>query len=336
MLLDLDVNLGRFFLRIARNIMKNLIKQLTLTLILTVMSLSAVQAVTPRGRLVGATGLARGGSDVTFTWAMPADSPSATYKVYVRVPTNGTATNALYRVYPKGNLTGNTVCSSTGTTYPCFEVSVNQATNQGKWLLLKLGTTVQWKMTNAAYVTVNPLTLPATEMLSVAAVSFDMTPALKIGQTYQGGIIFYLNRTRQHGLIAAAKDQSTGIQWYNGSFVSVGETSWKVGTGKTNTANIVAKQGAGSYAAKLCDDLVLNGYSDWFLPSKDELNLMYENIGQLAAAPLTNAGGFVSSYYWSSSEYDNYVAAWYQYFSNGYQDYYSKNGILYVRAVRVF
>jgi hypothetical protein len=108
-----------------------------------------------------------------------------------------------------------------------------------------------------------------------------------------------------------------------------------VGTGKANTAQIIASQGAGSYAAKLCDDLVIGVYSDWYLPSKDELNLMYTNIGQGAAAPLSNVGGFVSNYYWSSSEYDDGFA-WNQYFSNGYQYNYGKNFTLYVRAVRAF
>jgi len=86
-------------------------------------------------------------------------------------------------------------------------------------------------------------------------------------------------------------------------------------------------QGAGSYAAKLCDDLVLNGYSDWFLPSKDELNLLY---GQKAVV-----GGFDSGVYWSSTEYnsDNVLS---QYFANGNQGVGNKYGAGYVRAVRAF
>ena len=148
-----------------------------------------------------------------------------------------------------------------------------------------------------------------------------------IGQNYGGGIIFYIDGTRQHGLIAADSDQSTGVQWYNGSNVTTGATNVAVGAGQANTTKIVTVQGAGSYAAKLCDDLVLNGYSDWFLPSKDELNLLY---GQKAVV-----GGFDSGVYWSSTEYnsDNVLS---QYFANGNQGVGNKYGAGYVRAVRAF
>ncbi|MCX6534882.1 MAG: DUF1566 domain-containing protein [Actinobacteria bacterium] len=80
-------------------------------------------------------------------------------------------------------------------------------------------------------------------------------------------------------------------------------------------------------AADLADDLVLGDQSDWFLPSKDELNQMY--IQQTAI------GGFSSDYYWSSSEDAGYFA-WDQYFRNGSQNYYYKYTTSYVRPVRAF
>ena len=110
---------------------------------------------------------------------------------------------------------------------------------------------------------------------------------IAIGKTYQGGIIFYVNGSGAHGLIAAIQDQSTGIAWFNGSFNDTGATGTAVGTGQANTDNIIAAQGAGHYAASLAGQLVLNGYSDWFLPSKDELNLMYWTIGPGAASSAT-------------------------------------------------
>jgi len=99
---------------------------------------------------------------------------------------------------------------------------------------------------------------------------------LQVGQSYQGGIIAYVDDTGKHGLIAAPSDQSAGIQWYNGSYFLV-TTGTEIGTGKNNTDRIVQMQGDGAYAAKLCHDLVIGSYNDWFLPSKDELNMLYQN-----------------------------------------------------------
>ncbi len=158
---------------------------------------------------------------------------------------------------------------------------------------------------------------------------------LVVGASYGGGKVAYFFQSgdpgyvadEQHGLIAATADQHTGIQWYNGSYVATGAIWTAIGFGQANTLIIVATQGAGSYAAQLCNDLTEGGYSDWYLPSKDELNKLYINKGAI--------GGFAVFYYWSSSEYNaNY--AWGQYFGNGYQGYFHKLDGYRVRAVRAF
>ncbi|MCL2097575.1 MAG: DUF1566 domain-containing protein [Bacteroidales bacterium] len=151
---------------------------------------------------------------------------------------------------------------------------------------------------------------------------------LKIGQFYQGGIIAYIDATGKHGLIAAPGDMALdGIQWDNGSYIEIGATSTRIGTGKSNAARIVAAQGEGAYAAKLCDDLVLNGYDDWFLPSRDELNELYKNRDLI--------GGFDKAKYWSSSE-NATNAAWGQSFDGGSQNLYFKDSSFRVRAARAF
>jgi hypothetical protein len=84
-------------------------------------------------------------------------------------------------------------------------------------------------------------------------------------------------------------------------------------------------------AAELADALVLGGQSDWFLPSKDELDQMYINLHS-ASTPL---GGFSADYYWSSSEIGGNVA-WLQDFLDGTQPNSNKGDSHYVRPVRAF
>ena len=159
--------------------------------------------------------------------------------------------------------------------------------------------------------------------------------AVAVGDSYGGGIIAYIFQSGdpgydanvQHGLIAATADQSAGIHWYNGSYVVTGALGIAIGTGQANTTAIVDIQGAGSYAAQLCNDLTAGGYNDWFLPSKDELDKLYTNKVAI--------GGFANDNDWSSSEYSAYDA-WDQIFDYGYQYYYSKASIYRVRAVRAF
>jgi len=168
---------------------------------------------------------------------------------------------------------------------------------------------------------------------SLDAVRFKKEAQLGVGTYYRGGIIVYIDDANRHGLIAAPEDQSTGIQWHNGEYMNIGAIGRNMGTGKLNTQKIVQVQGMGNYAAKICDDLVLNGYDDWYLPSKDELDMIYQNkdaIGGFKNISTTSAFN-----YWSSSE-DTRTVAWCQRFDNGKAESHYKNETFGVRAVRIF
>jgi len=94
-----------------------------------------------------------------------------------------------------------------------------------------------------------------------------------------------------------------------------------------NTAAILGGCGTAGIAARLASSYTGGGCTDWFLPSKDELNELYLQQGVV--------GGFANGGYWSSSE-NNASGAWNQYFSNGNQNYNNKKYTRRVRAVRGF
>ena len=158
---------------------------------------------------------------------------------------------------------------------------------------------------------------------------------LTVGQTYQGGKIAYILQAGDpgydanvvHGLIAAPTDQSSGIKWYNGTYLTTGATATAIGTGNANTDKIVTNYGVGGYAARLCSDLVIDGYSDWYLPSYNELDKLYINKSAI--------GGFANNIYWSSSELD-VNRSFNQNFNGGLQFINYKFDPYCVRAIRSF
>lgn len=174
--------------------------------------------------------------------------------------------------------------------------------------------------------------LTAGTNISIVGTTINATyPVHYIGESYGGGIVFWVDASGQHGLIAATADQSNGITWYNDGYIETGATLDAVYAGMSNTNTIIAKQGAGTYAAQICAEysVTVNNeyYDDWYLPSKYELNLLY--------LQKTAIGGFAGAYYWSSSEFI-YMYAYLQYFGSGYQDFGGKEIHYYVRAIRAF
>jgi hypothetical protein len=153
------------------------------------------------------------------------------------------------------------------------------------------------------------------------------------GRGLAGGWIFYDKGRVTDGwrFLEAAPADLDYAQW--GAYgTNLSGMATEVGTGKRNTQVIVEYlrgTGESGRAAQLCTAYRGGGYSDWFLPSKDELDLMYKNLKQ------KGLGNFLDLWYWSSSQF-NYNHSWVQNFGDGSQDYYYKNLTYSVRCVRAF
>lgn len=170
---------------------------------------------------------------------------------------------------------------------------------------------------------------------------------IQLGTFHEGGYVFYVDETGQHGLVAAPADVTVspsmgpGSTWYwassnAGSAHEAGGTAR--GTGYDNTRTMIAQatDKEDFRAAYVCHELVLDGYSDWFLPSRDELQLMYQNLR------LQGIGNFVtfmsdSSDYWSSSSvWNSSDKAWFINFGSGAQSQKDKSSNCRVRPIRAF
>jgi hypothetical protein len=180
----------------------------------------------------------------------------------------------------------------------------------------------------------------AIPVVPVQAVTPAPDPAAPAPTTYKigdkgpaGGIIFYVNPQSEDWkyLEAAPANTERAIKWGNITVKGTG-----VGEGKKNTELIVAAlndQGENG-AAFFCEELEVNGFDDWFLPSRGDLNLMYTRLKE------KGLGGFKSEMYWASSQIDS-ERAWCQSFSNGNQiSNFGSSGkyitTYYVRAIRQF
>ena len=164
-----------------------------------------------------------------------------------------------------------------------------------------------------------------------------------IGDFAQGGIVFWVDETGQHGLVCDKSDLPGFTRWFAGSYTSTMAFGRGPFSGEANTTIIIANQASGdgaTYAARICNELQITEggktYGDWYLPSKEELHQMYLNSATINATAVANSGSsFVSSIYWSSTE-ANGLDAWLQDFSSGSQSFFDKFLEVYVRAIRAF
>jgi hypothetical protein len=222
------------------------------------------------------------------------------------------------------------VCWSTATTSPTI---ANSKTNNGSGIgsfsssltVLTPGTTYYVR----AYATNNIGTAYGN------SATFTTLPNLSVGQAYQGGIIAYIYVSgdsgyvagQTHGLIATTSNQSSSAQW-GCSGTSITGTSTSFGTGLTSTTAIVNGCTSTTIAAAICNNLSSGGFSDWYLPSRDELNKLYLNRSVI--------GGFNNASYWSASQATTTTSWSVNFSSGGTNNTGPKSSLLSVRAIRKF
>jgi hypothetical protein len=160
------------------------------------------------------------------------------------------------------------------------------------------------------------------------------TNSYAIGDTGPaGGIVFYISDGGLHGFEAAPEDLANA-EWGCVGTVLPGADGTDIGTGAQNTADILAGCSEPDIAARLVDDYMLNGFSDWFLPSKDELNEIYLN--RAVVDGLCMQGTCAVYFYWGSTE-ENSSLSWGQRIGDdGFQNIVGKNASFAVRPIRAF
>lgn len=120
------------------------------------------------------------------------------------------------------------------------------------------------------------------------------------GKKYEGGLIVFFDIVDNFGMVTTPEDVGTFVWGCEGQ--TLGGTGTEVRTGADNTSNILNRCTASNTAAQACQEFVLNGYSDWHLPSIDELTSMHLKLYR------NEKGNFSPGRYWSSTEYDASLA----------------------------
>ncbi len=305
------------------------------------------------------TGSLQGSNDPTLIWSAPY---TKAYKVLVYIGKEGTATNALYRVYPKGKAVGNDACFSTDALNPCSEIAINQTLYQNQWVQLTLNNlaSTAWSFDKnlQGFVSLNTSQLGANETLSftgngvrfipfVESAAIKLFPAIGYSKIANDGSLIAISialgsnttawactRDNVTGLIWEVKTDDGGVRDKNNLY------SWyeSISSGVTGYLNYGSCSGGiscdtngyvqASNVRKLC------GFTNWRLPTKTELMSLI-NINQVPNINPTYFPNTVNSWFWSSTlAADNAANVDVVSFYDGTRTWYYKYNVGYIRLVR--
>jgi len=322
---------------------------LTATITLTPTSGYTLTGVTANFfSVVGATSVTHSANAGVITAVFPATAAGAAAKVAITRAPVGTSPGVAFTTQPQI-----TIQDSAGNTVTTSTALVTASVSSGGTLVGTLTATASSGVANFSTLgirgfggTAYTITYTAS---GLTAATQSVTPsALIVGSTGPGGgIVFYVaptaagfdcgpTRTEKCYYLEAAPTSGSNAwtdatyAWSGNTNTAIGTTAQgtAIGTGYANTLAIISQNTTADRAGTISQAYRgPNNLTDWFLPSKDELNQLY--------ARKTTVGGFVETTYWSSTEYDtNY--AWLQFFNDGYQGNYVKSHTRYVRPVRAF
>jgi len=159
------------------------------------------------------------------------------------------------------------------------------------------------------------------------------TEPLKVGDLYQGGYVFSLDATGQHGMVMASVETERALPWgCYGTFVDIGgNIATTLGWGQYCTSRMVYKCSEVNAAGRYCYDLESGGYQDWFLPNISEWLLAYKELGTITAVNLKT-----NIHYWISTEADANRSAYCISSNTSGAVFETKSVLNLVRAVRSF
>jgi len=269
------------------------------------------------------------GSQKQFTTTSQITRPSVTTAPVTNITNNSATSGGNVTSSGGASVTARGIAYSTSPNPTLNNITVPAGSGTGSFTAQMTGLTTGTTYHVRAYATNSQGTSYGTNRSFTAGGS----SGLAVGDGHGGGVVAYIFQPGEpgyvagetHGLIAAPSDIGSATWGCYGTVI--GGTSQAMGTGMANTIAIVNGCQVTNIAAELCHNLVLNGYSDWYLPSNNELIKLFQN--RLAI------GGFALGGYWSSSELAS-SSAYVMFFQSGFNGSMSKHNYGFVRAIRKF